>query len=182
MLALFGWRAEGDLDDTPRCVMIAAPHTTNWDFVFMLAIAFALRIHIAWMGKDTLFKGPLGGFMRWTGGISIDRSKRGDVVGEMVARLKAADALILTVPAEGTRRKTRYWKSGFYHIARGAQVPIVLGYLDYARKAGGIGPRVMPTDDLEADVAKIRAFYANIPGKYPEQFCNIEFAPPRDDA
>lgn len=151
----------------PKLVVIAAPHTTNWDLPIMLAVAIYYRVRLRWMGKDSLFKGPFGWLMHALGGIPVDRSKSNNAVAQMVARYNEADALLVAIPPEGTRAKTRYWKTGFYHIANGAGVPIALGFLDYARKVGGIGSVLQPTGDYDADLERIKEFYADVKGKYP---------------
>lgn len=168
-MKLLGWRLEGGPPaDTPKFVLIAAPHTSNWDLPVMLGAAFGYGIKIHWMGKHTLFRGPLGPFFRWLGGIAINRSAAHNVVAQSVDLFKETDALILAVPPEGTRSKVRHWKTGFYYIAHGATVPIVLGYVDFTRKAAGLGPVMQASSDIEKDMQTIRAFYANIQGKYPE--------------
>ena len=167
VLRIFGWRLEGCMPGVPRCVVIAAPHTSNWDLPVTLAFAFALGTKISWMGKDALFRRPFGGFFRWLGGIPVDRGRSNNVVARSVEVFREAARLVLVVPPEGTRRRVRVWKTGFYYIAHGAGVPIVLGFLDYRRKAGGIGPTLMPTGDIEADMVAIRAFYAGVTGKHP---------------
>lgn len=168
-LRLFGWQVAGALPASASAIVIAAPHTTNWDLPFMLAVAYTLGVKPAWLGKRELFRWPFGGFMRWLGGVAVDRSERRDLVRQVVDQLAAGARLFLVVPPSGTRRRAEYWKSGFYHIARGAGVPIVCAYLDYARKVGGIGLVLTPTGDVVADMDRIRAFYAPIRGRYPEQ-------------
>ena len=168
LLRLFGWRVEGELPPLKKYVLIGAPHTTNWDFVLMLLFGLALGFRPSWMGKHTLFRRPVGGLMRRMGGIPINRSAAHNVVAQAVAAFEAHEQLVLLIPPEGTRRRAPRWKSGFYHIARGAGVPIVLGYVDFARKRGGIGPTLMPTDEMEADLQRIAAFYADKRGKFPE--------------
>ncbi|HQP31145.1 MAG TPA: lysophospholipid acyltransferase family protein, partial [Deltaproteobacteria bacterium] len=155
-LRIFGWRVEGRLPEHPRYVIIAAPHTSNWDFPITLFLAFALRINCSWMGKDSLFRRPFGAIMRWLGGMPIDRSKSNNIVGESIKAFDRQDRLVMVIPPEGTRKQVSYWKTVFYHIAHGAQVPIVLGYIDYERKAGGIGPIVWPSGDIEADMRIIQ--------------------------
>jgi 1-acyl-sn-glycerol-3-phosphate acyltransferase len=167
-LKMVGWRKEGSLPHIPKYVMILAPHTSNWDFPIGLAIAFDLKLRAHWLGKDRFFRWPFHGFFRWLGGIPIDRSKSCDVVAQMVQVFKERARLTMVLAPEGTRKKATHWKSGFYHIARGANVPIVLAFLDYLRKAGGIGPIFNPTGDIETDMEYIRAFYATVTGKYPE--------------
>ena len=166
-LRLFGWRIQGLDSNYRKYVLIAAPHTSNWDFPFMLATAYAMRVRISWFGKDTLFTPPWGWLMRKLGGIPVDRRTRQSLVTQMAEKLKHTDDLILAVPPEGTRKRVDEWKSGFYHIAREAAVPIGLGYLDYERKLCGLGEFVMPTGDIAADMNAIRAFYQDIRGKYP---------------
>lgn len=176
-LKIIGWRKVGNLPDIPQYVIIVAPHTSNWDFPIGLAFAFALKIRGYWLGKDSLFRWPFRGFFRWLGGIPIDRSKSSDVVAQMVQIFRERARLTMVLAPEGTRKKVSYWKSGFYHIARGANVPIVLAFLDYFRKAGGIGPVFKPTGDIEADMEFIRAFYKTVTGKYPEKQCTPAFMP-----
>jgi 1-acyl-sn-glycerol-3-phosphate acyltransferase len=170
-LKLTGWKVEGSLPpDCPKCVLIAAPHTSNWDLPYTLMVGFALRLNLYWMGKESIFRPPFGGVMRWLGGISVDREKSTNLVAASVEALRAADGTVqLTVPPEGTRSKTRYWKTGFYHIAQGAQVPIVMAYMDYARKVSGLGPVFHPTGDIDRDMETIKAFYAPFKGKNPDQ-------------
>jgi len=170
-LKLTGWKVEGSLQpDSTKCVLIAAPHTSHWDLPYTLMVGFALRLNLYWMGKESIFRPPFGGVMRWLGGISVDREKSTNLVAASVEALRAADGTVqLTVPPEGTRSKTRYWKTGFYHIAQGAQVPIVMAYMDYARKVSGLGPVFHPTGDIERDMETIKAFYAPFKGKNPDQ-------------
>lgn len=165
-LKLCGWKVEGSApEELKKCVMIAAPHTSNWDLPFMLWIAFALRVKIYWMGKESIFKFPFRGLMMWMGGVPVDRSQSNNLVSASVDAITGHDRLFLIVPPEGTRSKVRSWKTGFYHIAAGAKVPILLGFLDFERKAGGIGPTVVPSGDMEKDMAEIKAFYATVKGK-----------------
>ena len=134
-------------------------------------VAFALQLNIYWMGKASLFNFPFGPLMRWLGGIAVDRSKSNNLVSASAQAIQAANGpLQLIVPPEGTRSKTRYWKTGFYHIAVAAQVPIVMAYMDYERKISGLGPMFVPTGDLEADMVRIKAFYAPFKGKNAAQF------------
>ena len=168
-LKVLGWRREGHFPRGQKCVLIAAPHTSNWDLFYTLCLAFAFQIKPYWMGKDALFRFPFGGVLRWLGGISIDRSKANNMVSQSIQAFRENDDLVLIVPPEGTRQRVRYWKTGFYYIALGAKVPIIMGFMDYKRKAGGFGPVFTPTGNIEADMKAIRAFYANIHGKHPEQ-------------
>jgi 1-acyl-sn-glycerol-3-phosphate acyltransferase len=167
-----GWRVEGALPaHAARSVLIAAPHTSNWDLPYTLMVAFALQLNIRWMGKQSIFRAPFGGVMRWLGGIPVNREQSTNLVAASAKAIRAADGpLQLIVPPEGTRSKTRYWKTGFYYIAREAQVPIVMAYMDYERKVSGLGPLFEPTGDVDADMAAIKAFYAPFKGKNAAQF------------
>ena len=171
-LKLTGWRVEGALPaHAAKSVLIAAPHTSNWDLPYTLMVAFALRLNIRWMGKHSLFRAPFGGVMRWLGGIAVNREQSTNLVAASAQAIRGADSpLQLIVPPEGTRSKTRYWKTGFYYIAREAQVPIVMAYMDYERKLSGLGPLFEPTGDVDADMATIKAFYAPFKGKNATQF------------
>lgn len=164
---------EGHPPNAPKYVIIAAPHTSNWDFPIMIAMAFLLRFEIYWMGKDSLFKGPAGPIMRWFGGVPIDRSKGNNVVQHTINAFNDHDRLIILIPPEGTRSKVQKWKSGFYHISHGAGVPIGLGFLDFTRKAGGFGPTFHTTGNMENDIAEIQSFYKDIIGKNPDNFTPI---------
>jgi 1-acyl-sn-glycerol-3-phosphate acyltransferase len=177
-LRLAGWRVEGELPESPRFVIIAAPHTSNWDAVLLLLAARIYEVPLAWFVKDAWFRFPLGPLMRGLGGVPIDRSAANGVVEQAVRHLKASARLALAVPPEGTRGHSPHWKTGFYHIARGAGVPIVLGYLDYERKVAGLGPAFVPTGNLEADFEVFREFYGKVRAKYPEK-AGVVAPPPR---
>ena len=168
-LRAFGWRVMGALPPPRHVVVIAAPHTSNWDLPFMLATAYALGVKPSWLGKRELFRWPFGWVLRWLGGIAIDRSASHGFVREAVARFAEAEELFLVIPPSGTRARADHWKSGFYHVARGAGVPIVCAYLDYRERIGGIGLVLTPSDSVRADMDRIRAFYASKHGKYPDQ-------------
>lgn len=168
-----GWVPEGNRPAARRFVLIAAPHTSNWDLAYLLALASVLDVEISWMGKHALFRPPLGWFMRKAGGVPVKRNRSGNLVGQMAKLLRESESLALVVPAEGTRGYVPHWKSGFYHIARAANVPIVMGYLDYARRRGGFGPELYTTGDVGGDMDEIRAFYSDKVGKYPECFGEV---------
>ena len=177
-----GWRTEGSLPASRRFVLIAAPHTSNWDAVIMLFAARIFGIELSWFVKDTWFTFPMGGLMRALGGVPIDRSAPHGVVEQAIDRFAVTSDLALAVPPEGTRGRAPHWKSGFYHIARGAGVPIVLGYIDYARKVAGLGPAFMPTGDMDADFAYFRDFYSKIAAKHPDKVGPIAPPPERPAA
>jgi 1-acyl-sn-glycerol-3-phosphate acyltransferase len=172
-LALTGWRAEGERPVARRCVVIAAPHTSNWDLAFLLAFAAVFRVKLRFMAKHTLFRGPMGAAMRAVGGVPVRRDRRGDMVEQMAQLLNESREMALTIPPEGTRGYVAHWKSGFYHIARRAEVPIVLSYLDYARRRGGFGPAILPTGDIGQDMDEIRAFYSDKRGLHPDLFGEV---------
>lgn len=167
-----GWKIEGGLPEgASKCVFIAAPHTSNWDLPYTLMVAFALRLNIYWMGKQSIFTFPFGGLMRWLGGIAVNRSASNNLVSASAQALVNAEGpVILVIPPEGTRSKNRYWKTGFYYIALEAQVPILMAYMDYHSKISGIGPMLHPTGDIEKDMEIVKAFYAPFKGKNAEQF------------
>ena len=167
-LRLFGWKVHGEASTYKKFVLIAAPHTSNWDFPFMLATAYAMGVRLSWFGKHTLFISPWGWFMRKLGGIPVDRRAPQSLVTQMAENFQSRDELVLAVPPEGTRSKVNFWKSGFYHIASESGVPIGLGYLDYDKKLCGLGMFVIPSGNINQDMDKIRNFYRNIRGKYPQ--------------
>lgn len=171
-MKLSGWKVEGQLPPNgQKCVLIAAPHTSNWDLPYTLMVAFVLHLNIYWMGKSQLFRFPFRSIMMWLGGIPVTRESANNLVAASVEAMKNAKGpLQLVVPPEGTRGKTRYWKTGFYYIAVGAGVPIVMAYMDYERKISGLGPVFHPTGDIEADMVAIKAFYAPFKGKNADQF------------
>lgn len=169
LLTLTGWTLEGEKPLDRRYVLIAAPHTSNWDFPLMLLFGAAFDIKITWMGKQSLFWPPLSWFLRATGGMPIQRNSSNNVVDAMVETFSRHRELVLVVPTEGTRDRADYWKSGFYHIARKAGIPIVPSYLDFGRRRGGFGPARIVTGDIVSDMQYFRNFYAPMKGKFPGQ-------------
>lgn len=172
-LKVLGWRLEGSVPDVPKYVFVAAPHTSNWDFLIFLAVTFASRMRCIWMGKDSLFRPPFGVLFTWLGGIPIDRSSSQSVVWQAVQAFQSREEIIMGISPEGTRKKTDHWKKGFYYVALGANVPLVFGFADYGRKVAGFGPTFMPTGDIQADMEIIRDFYKDIKGKFPENVSDI---------
>lgn len=164
------WRAEKNVPALPKYVVIAAPHTTNWDLPLTLAIGWVQGLKFRWIGKKSLFRFPYGWFMRFLGGVPVDRSVRTHFVDQVVQRFDSEEKFVLVIPAEGTRSGGDYWKSGFYHMAKGAGVPIVLGYLDYSRRRGGLGPQIEPSGDVAADMEQVRGFYKKEMARFPELF------------
>lgn len=169
---LTGWRVVGEYPESARrCVMIAAPHTSNWDLPMALMGAFHWRLNVYWLGKASIFRFPFGGAMRWLGGVAVDRSKANNLTQTVGAALAAMTGQAqLIVPPEGTRGKVAEWKTGFYYIAQAANLPIFLAYTDYEKKEIGHFGLFTPTGDVQADIATIRALYANVKGKNPQQY------------
>jgi len=176
-LESLGWTFNNRLpDDVPQCVMIAAPHTSNWDSLYTKLAFIVMDIPVKMTIKDSYMKPPFGVFVRAMGGIGIDRSprqageERPSMVQAMADLFKTHPRLVMLVTPEGTRAKQTEWKSGFYHIAVAASVPIALAYLDYAKKEAGVGKIVYPSGDIQQDMREIMQFYAEIQGKHPENF------------
>lgn len=164
-----GWAAQGALPPDRKFVLIGAPHTSNWDFLVFVGTIDALGRSVHFMGKDSLFRWPAGGFMRALGGVPVNRKARKDMVQQMADQFAARDDFILVIAPEGTRGPTVGWKTGFYHIALAAGVPIVCAGPDYALRRGVIGPVVRPTGDYAADMAPVFAFFRTIHGRHPER-------------
>ena len=176
VLRLIRWRMEGELPG-PKCVLIGAPHTSNWDLPIAMLLFWSLEVDARWIGKHTIFRWPVGWLMRALGGIPLDRTNTENFVSQAAERFAISDQLVLAIAPEGTRKHTDYWRSGFYWIAHEARVPIVLAYADYGRRVGGIGPSLTPSGDIESDMEKIRAFYADKVGKHPEKLGSIRLRP-----
>ena len=156
-----GWQLVGEFPNVPKMVIIGAPHTSGRDFYLTMMTIFTLGIHVSWMGKESLFRWPLGGIMTWLGGIAIDRSASTGLVEQTVAAFQARDKLLLALAPEGTRKRGKPWKTGFYHMAHGANVQILMVYVDNPGKRLVFGPAFQTTGDFDGDMAQIRAFYAN---------------------
>lgn len=166
---LAGWSPEGRLPDDRKFVLAGAPHTSNWDFMVFVGTIDALGRRVRFIGKDSLFKGPLRRLMLDLGGVPVDRDARQDMVAQMAAQFAANKDFILVIAPEGTRSATDRWRTGFYQIARAAGVPIVCAGPDYARRRGVIGPTIHPTGDYDRDMAPAFAFFRAIQGKHPER-------------
>lgn len=159
-LRLAGWQFETDTPREKKYVLLAVPHTSNWDGLLLVLLGTRLGLPMEWMIKDEWTRGHLGPVLRRLGAVGIDRRGAHHVVQQMIDHFAARDELVLVIPPEGTRHRAERWKSGFYHIARGADVPVVPGYLDYGRKRAGMGAPIHLTGDVRADMDRIRAFYA----------------------
>ena len=170
VLRLFGWKLDIVLPNQPKMVVIAAPHTSNWDFVFGLAAVLALQIRLHWFGKHTIFREPFKGLLIKLGGIPIDRTASIGVVEQTTQQFRQKSRLLIGLAPEGTRSLAPKWKSGFYQIANAAQVPILVAYLDYRRKVIGLGPLIHPSGDYAADLEKIQSFYRGVAPRKPSHF------------
>ncbi len=172
LLAMYrvrGWRALGEVPEPRRFIIIAAPHTSNWDFVNFLGLTADLGVRAHFMGKLSLFRWPIGGFMKQMGGVPVDRRGGGNVVEQMVAEFSRRAEFMLTVAPEGTRGKTAKWRTGFYQIAVAAKVPLVVGMMDYGTKTGGLGPLIWPSGDFRSDMLKVLEVYRTCIPKFPER-------------
>ncbi len=170
---LKGWKIEGFPADMKKGVLIAAPHTSNWDFVYSLGALSIVGVKVNYLAKKELFRWPFGAILRKTGGMAVERKKNYRLVVSIIDMFKQRDDIILMISTEGTRSHVEKWKSGFYYIAMGAKVPIYPAFLDYKTKTAGIGPAFWPTGDKEKDAATLKALYAGKTAKFPDKF-NIE--------
>jgi 1-acyl-sn-glycerol-3-phosphate acyltransferase len=164
-----GWKAVGEVPKERRFVLIAAPHTSNWDFLYFVGLTEDLGIMPHFMGKKSLFRWPVRKFMFDMGGVAVDRASKQNYVEQMIDEFEKRDEFMLTIAPEGTRGKVKAWKTGFYHIAMGAKVPIVIGMMDYSRKTGGLGPAIWPTGDYAADMAQIKKQYDGVIPRHPDR-------------
>ena len=179
LLSLCGWQIDDALRPTlPRYVLIGYPHTSNWDFILAMLMKGALGLHFNWVAKHTLFRWPLGPLMRALGGIGVDRDNSSGFTQALAAEYRRHAELVVVITPEGTRAHRPYWKSGFYHLALAAGVPVVLGYIDAPRKRIGFGPSLQLSGDQAQDLAQIRAFYADKRGIHPADAGRIEFRRP----
>ena len=177
-----GWRVRAQVPADPRYVLIGAPHTTNWDLVISLLMAGTLGLRLRWVGKSSLFRFPQGVLMRWLGGIPVQRGAKQGAVRRLAELIQQQERFVLAIAPEGTRSQDPYWKTGFYHIARAACVPVALGYCDYPARTVGIGPTISPTGDLREDFKRMARFYAEKRGKFPHKQNKPELDPrPFDD-
>jgi 1-acyl-sn-glycerol-3-phosphate acyltransferase len=164
-LTLLGWRIEGVIPDVPKLVLIAAPHTSNWDFVVGIAAKLALQLRVMWLGKDSLFRAPFGSVMRALGGVPIDRATSHDVVRQVIDEFARRERMILGLAPEGTRKPVARWRTGFYHIAHGASVPIVPVALNWGERAIQIGAAFTTTGDVDSDIEVLRRRFSGIRGR-----------------
>jgi 1-acyl-sn-glycerol-3-phosphate acyltransferase len=170
VLKLSGWKVINVAPATGSYLLIAAPHTSNWDFPLGIAMAFHLRLKVYFIGKHTLFKGVRGPIMRWLGGIPLNREASKNFVDASIETYANNDNLIFAIAPEGTRASVERWKTGFYHMAKGANVPLALAYFDFATRSGGIGKMLNTTDNMDADMQAIADFYRPVTGKNPNNY------------
>ncbi len=176
VLRISGWTAVGDVPDVPKAVFIAAPHTSNWDGLWALAYRASLGVDIRFFAKESLFWFPLGALLRGLGGIPLDRSEARSAVRTAVSMFESRQSFYFGLAPEGTRALRDSWKTGFYRIAKLADVPVFFGILDYKNKRVGIAGRLDLTDDKDADLSKCAAFYENIEGRWPEKATPVRCA------
>lgn len=176
-LRLQSWRLDVTLPAAPKFVIVGAPHTSNWDFIYTLLLMHASGLKMHWIGKDSLFHWPVGGLMRRLGGIPVNRRTRNNFVQQIVDVFNRMERFTVAISPEGTRSKTGFWKTGFYYIALGAKVPIALAFIDYRERVVGIGPTLVPSGDIQADFERIKEFYTGKSGKYPEMQGEIRIRP-----
>ena len=171
MLKLFGWKVIINMPaDTKKCVVMMAPHTSNWDFLIGWFGYMSIGVDSRYLVKKEAFAFPFAGILKFIGAIPVDRKASTNIVIQVGDMFKKNDSLFITITPEGTRSLNRNWKRGFYYIAEHANVPIAFGFLDYKKKVGGIGDTLMPSGNYDADLKKIEAFYSDKTAKYPENF------------
>lgn len=170
-LKIMGWKVIGEVpNDLKKAVLVCAPHTSNWDFPFALAAFYASKMNVRYFIKKSWFFFPFNLFFKATGGVAVDRSKSTGMVDAMTLKMKQSNELIVAVPAEGTRSWVSKWKTGFYHIAKGANVPLVMGFVDFKRKEVGFGPLLNLSGDFEKDMTVLQEFFKQKTGKNPENY------------
>jgi 1-acyl-sn-glycerol-3-phosphate acyltransferase len=171
LLKLMGWRITSVIPPgTKKCVIAVAPHTSYWDFVIGRLAYWVMGIKASFLIKKEAFNFPFGGLLRHMGGIPVDRGKSSKMVDDVVDRFNNSESLFIVITPEGTRKPVKQWKKGFYYIANKANVPIALGYIDYAKKEGGVGKVIYPDGDIEGQMKEIRDFYRGMTPKHPERF------------
>jgi 1-acyl-sn-glycerol-3-phosphate acyltransferase len=162
-----GWKSVAIRPIPKKAIIIAAPHTSNWDFVYYIGLTRDLGIETSFMAKKELFRWPMSRFMRDMGGVEVNRATGGNYVQAMIDEFNRRDEFLLTIAPEGTRKSVGQWKTGFYHIAVGAKVPLIVGMMDYAKKTGGLALAFMPTGDYAADMARVEEFYRSTTPRHP---------------
>jgi len=166
---MMGWKIIGELPQSGKYIVCGAPHTSNWDFFFFLVVEWYFGVKLGFMAKHTVFRPPVGWLLRKMGGIPVDRRSKHDFVAQVTDEFAKHDNLAIVIPAEGTRARADYWKSGFYFMAKGAGVPIILGTLDFAKKEIHFTETLTPSDSIRDDMDKVRKVYEGVTGKHPER-------------
>lgn len=182
LLNLTGWQVHFKPLPGPHGIVVVYPHTSNWDFPIGLLAKWALGLKFRWLAKDSLFRGPMGALMRYWGGIAVDRRASMGATRQLAQTMLASPWCWIAITPEGTRAYRPHWKSGFYHLATTAKVPLLLVYLDYGRKVLSVTDSLVPSGDTDKDMAAITAVYAGCQALYPDQAAPIRLAPPRDPA
>ena len=172
---ILGWKIVGNLPDKKKFVVIIAPHTSNWDFFMFILVKFACKIKVCFIGKHTIFIGPIGWLLKRLGGIPVERSNSHNIVDTIANEFSKRDTMIFALSPEGTRSYLDHWKSGFYHIARKANIPVVIAFLDTSTKTIGWGPSLIMTDDKHKDLDEIRLFYSDKIGFKPHKYSQVRF-------
>lgn len=176
-LNLFGWSLVSELPSVQKYLLVGAHHTSNWDLPIALLMMAALGLRLRWIGKASLFKGPQGWVMRGLGGIPVERGARKNFVEQIVDLYNERKEMVITIAPEGTRRFVDHWKTGFYHIAEGANIPIAMCFLDYSRKTCGVGGYFYPCGDIEKDIKILQDFFADKVGRFPHEQGQVHFLP-----
>ena len=175
ILKVGGWEIVGEIPAAKRAVVIAAPHTSNWDGIWALVYRVAVQLDIHFFAKESLFCFPLNVVLRALGGIPLDRKRAGSAVDQAIEMFRTKESFYFGLAPEGTRSRVDHWKSGFYRIAVGADVPVVLGFLDYGKRRIGIGPTLKLSGDWHEDLDFCRDFYSNIEGRWPDKAGPVTF-------
>jgi len=170
---MMGWKAVGTYPDIPKAMFIASPHSSLWDGIIMVIIAWSMGVRLSWITKKETVVFPFKRFVTYFGAVPVDRSKRSDTVGQIAEQFRVRDGMYLAIAPAGTRKKRDYWKSGFYHMATQAGVPLICGFLDYAKKEGGIRAIVYPTGDVATDMDRLREVYEGVQAKHPQLMTRI---------
>ncbi len=179
-LKLTGWRVIGDPPKAPKYIIVVAPHTSNWDFMIGLTASWASGLDVGFVAKQGLFRPPLGWLLKALGGIPVRRDRNQNLVEQIAAAYRRRDRLALAITPEGTRARTETWRSGFYHLATLAGIPIIPAYLDWPTKTACFGPALIPSGDVRADMSVLRDFYAGKRGRFPDQFGDVRLAEESD--
>ncbi len=181
-LKLIGWRVIGDPPVAPKYIIAVAPHTSNWDFPIGLATSWAAGLSVGFVAKEGLFRPPLGWLLKALGGIPVRRDRRQKLVEQIADAYRSRERIALAITPEGTRDRTEAWKSGFYHLASLADIPIIPAYLDWPTKTAAFGAALIPSGDVQADMSILRAFYAGKQGRFPDQFGEVRLDEETDEA